>query len=250
MKKNPFLIPVLIVLAVAGTSCNTTYKSQQLAFYSYTINDSLQKDTALINFLAPYKTNVNSLMDAVIGYADVNMEKKMPECELGNFLTDAYLHMAKEKYKTNVDAAVMNYGGIRINQLAKGEVTRGKIFEIMPFDNLLILQKLKGTVVQEFLDIIAADGGWPVSGITMQIKNGKAVNVLIDGKPIEPEKIYSIANSDYVANGGNDANMLKDIPQLSNGYLMRDAIFDYIKYLKAIGKNINAKIENRVINVE
>ena len=174
----------------------------------------------------------------------------MPECELGNFLTDAYLHMAKEKYKTNVDAAVMNYGGIRINQLAKGEVTRGKIFEIMPFDNLLILQKLKGTVVQEFLDIIAADGGWPVSGITMQIKNGKAVNVLIDGKPIEPEKIYSIANSDYVANGGNDANMLKDIPQLSNGYLMRDAIFDYIKYLKAIGKNINAKIENRVINVE
>ena len=97
MKKNPFLIPVLIVRAVAGTSCNTTYKSQQLAFYSYTINDSLQKDTALINFLAPYKTNVNSLMDAVIGYADVNMEKKMPECELGNFLTDAYLHMAKEK---------------------------------------------------------------------------------------------------------------------------------------------------------
>ena len=84
----------------------------------------------------------------------------------------------------------------------------------------------------------------------MQIKNGKAVKVLIDGKPMDPGKIYTIANSDYVANGGNNADMLKDIPQLSNGYLMRDAIFDYIKYLKGIGKNINAKVENRVTNVE
>ena len=250
MRKNFRLLLVFFILAVAGASCNTTYKSQQLAYHSYTINDSLQKDTALINFLAPYKANVNTLMDGVIGYADVNMEKKMPECELGNFLADAYLHMAKEKYNTDVDAAVMNYGGIRINQLPKGDVTRGRIFEIMPFDNLLILQKLKGTVLQEFLDIIATDGGWPVAGITMQIKNGKAVKVLIDGKPMDPGKIYTIANSDYVANGGNNADMLKDIPQLSNGYLMRDAIFDYIKYLKGIGKNINAKVENRVTNVE
>lgn len=189
-------------------------------------------------------------MDGVIGYADVNMERKLPESELGNFLADAYLHMAKEKFNTDVDAAVMNNGGIRINQLPKGDVTRGRIFEIMPFDNLLVLQKLKGTVIQEFLDLTAADGGWPVAGITMQIKNGKAVNVIINGKPLNSEKVYTIANSDFVANGGGDADMLKDIPQLSNGYLMRDAIFDYIKYLKGIGKNINAKIENRVTNVE
>lgn len=57
--------------------------------------------------------------------------------------------------------------------MPKGDVTRGRIFEIMPFDNLLILQKLKGTVLQEFLDIIATDGGWPVAGITMQIKMGR-----------------------------------------------------------------------------
>ncbi|MEO5948538.1 MAG: 5'-nucleotidase [Chitinophagaceae bacterium] len=257
MKNNPFLLPVLFVLALAGSSCNSTYKSQQLAYESYTINDSLQKDSVLINFLAPYKANVNMLMSEVVGHVEINMEKKTPESELGNFMTDAYLHMAKEKYKTNVDAAIMNYGGIRLHQLPAGNITRGRVFELMPFDNLLILQKLKGTVLQALLDHTASLGGWPVAGISMQIKNlpagqvgKKAVNVLIGGKPIDLEKIYTVANSDYVANGGDNAFVLKNIPQLSNGYLMRDAIFDYIKYLNGIGKGINTKIENRVTNVE
>ncbi|MBK8312218.1 MAG: 5'-nucleotidase C-terminal domain-containing protein [Chitinophagaceae bacterium] len=250
MKKNFRLLLVFFTLAVAVTSCNTTYKSQQLAYHSYTINDSLKKDTALISFLAPYKANVNMLMSEVVGHVEIDMEKKIPESELGNFLTDAYLHMAKEKYKTHVDAAIMNYGGIRLHQLLAGYITRGSVFEIMPFDNLLILQKIKGTVLQQFLDHTASLGGWPVAGISMQIKNKKAVHVLIGGNPLDPEKIYTIANSDYVANGGDNSFMLKDIPQLSNGYLMRDAIFDYIKYLKGIGKNIDTKIENRVTNVE
>lgn len=250
MKTNSFFLSFLFSFAIAGSSCKTTYQHQQLTYHSYSISDSLQKDSALINFLAPYKANVNMLMSEVLGYVEKNMERKSPESELGNFATDAYLQMAKEKYKTHVDAAIMNYGGIRLHQLPAGNITRGKVFELMPFDNLLILQKLKGTVLQEFLDHTASLGGWPVAGISMQIKNKKAVNVLVEGKPIDPEQIYTIANSDYVANGGDNSFMLKNIPQLSNGYLMREAIFDYIKYLKGIGKNINTKVENRVTNVE
>ena len=82
----------------------------------------------------------------------------------------------------------------------------------------------------------------------MQIKDKKAVNVLVDGKAIDPAAVYTMVNSDFVANGGDDAAMLRGIPQITNGYLMRDAIFDYIKKLKSQGKNIEAKIENRVSN--
>jgi 2',3'-cyclic-nucleotide 2'-phosphodiesterase (5'-nucleotidase family) len=172
-------------------------------------------------------------------------------------MADAFLYTAKEIFNIHVDAAFMNHGGIRLNQLPKGDVTTGKIFELMPFDNLLVIQKMKGSVLQEFLDLCASQGGWPVAGITMQIKNNpagqtgkKAINVLIGGKPIDPEKTYSIINSDYVANGGSDAEMLKAISQISNGYLMRDALFDYIKWLKSQGKNINANIEKRVTYAE
>ena len=74
--------------------------------------------------------------------------------------------------------------------------------------------------------------------------------MVINGQPIDMNKTYHIVNSDYVANGGDNAVMLKDIPQQNKGYLMRDAVFDYIKALKAAGKNITAIKENRITNVE
>jgi 2',3'-cyclic-nucleotide 2'-phosphodiesterase (5'-nucleotidase family) len=120
----------------------------------------------------------------------------------------------------------------------------------MPFDNLLILQKLHGDTLQQLLDLIASQGGWPVAGMTMQIKDKKAVNVMIGGKPLDPRAIYTTVNSDFVANGGSDAAMLRPIPQISNGYLMRTAIFDYITLLKTEGKNISANEENRVTNAQ
>ena len=248
-KSSPFAFIVLL-FCFAGFSCNTTYQSQSLQHKSYRINDTQQKDSAVLAFLNPYSTNVNKTMNDVVGIADKSLDKKQPECTLGNFMVDAFLAMATEKYTTKVDVGFLNFGGMRLTQLPAGNVTNGKIFELMPFDNLLILQKLKGDVLQQFLDLTAAKGGWPVAGITMQIKEKKAVNVMIDGKPLDPNVIYTTVNSDFVANGGDNADMLRTVPQITNGYLMRDALFDYIKKLKSQGKNISANIENRVTNAQ
>lgn len=248
-KTHPFTL-LLLILAVAGLSCNTTYQSQSLEYKSYRINDAQAKDSAVLSFLQPYSVNVNKTMNDVIGVAAVSMDKKQPECTLGNFMVDAFLQMATEKYATKVDAAFVNFGGIRLTQLPAGNITNGKIFELMPFDNLLILQRIKGDVFQQVLDLMAAKGGWPVAGITMQIKDKKAINVLVGGKPLDMNATYTIANSDFIANGGDNADMLRTVPQITNGYLMRDAIIDYIGKLKSQGKNISATIENRVTNAQ
>jgi 2',3'-cyclic-nucleotide 2'-phosphodiesterase (5'-nucleotidase family) len=200
--------------------------------------------------LAPYREEVSRRMNDTIGYASMTLDHKRPEGPLGNFFADALLVMAREKYQTRVDAAVINHGGLRLNQLPAGAVTRGKIFEVMPFDNLLILQNLKGDILQQFLDLVAANGGWPVSGITMKIKDKKAINVQVNGKPLDPEATYVLANSNFLANGGDNADMLRNIPQIQNGYLMRDAFIDYIIQLRSEGKAISASIENRVINAD
>jgi 2',3'-cyclic-nucleotide 2'-phosphodiesterase (5'-nucleotidase family) len=158
--------------------------------------------------------------------------------------------MAEKYYQTTVDAAFINYGGIRLNVIKAGAITRGKIFELMPFDNIIILQKIKGSVLQQFLDHIVGRGGWPVAGTTMQIKDKKAVNVLIAGKPIDPNMTYTIANSDYVANGGDNSDMLRTIPQINNGFLLRDALIEYVKALTQKGESITATIQNRVTNAQ
>ena len=250
MNTRLFSSAALLLLIITETSCNTTYQSQSLQYKDYRISNSQQQDSTILAFLKPYSDSVNSNMNTVVGIAEVSLEKKQPEGNLGNFMVDAFLTMAREKYNTEVDVALVNFGGIRLTQLPAGDVTRGKIFELMPFDNLLILQKIKGSVLQQLLDLTADRGGGPMAGLTMQIKDKKAVNVMVGSAPLDPNRVYTIANSDFIANGGDNADMLRSVPQITNGYLMRDAIFEYISKLKSQGKNITATIENRVSNAQ
>ena len=244
--KKYFSFLLLVVLA----SCNTLYQPTQLAYNNYEIAAQQPKDTTLVRLLAPYRDSLNMSMNEVVGLAEESLDKAQPSGTLGHFMADVMLFAGKQKFDMPIDAAFVNFGGLRITQLPKGPVTRSTIFELMPFENLVIVQTLKGNVLQQFLDHIARAGGWPVAGITFDIKDKKAVNVLINGKPIDMNKNYNIVNSDYVANGGDNASMLKDIPQINKGYLMRNAVFDYIKALKAEGKNITAIKENRINHVQ
>ena len=243
MKKNwfPSFISFLFLLLFA--SCKTTFTPVAASYKDYSITAQQIKDTLLQNEMQPYRDSVLKNMSEVVGIAANKLERKRPEGSLGNFVVDAIYNKAKEKFNFPIDIAILNDDGLRIDQIAAGNITKWDIYNVMPFENLMVAQKIKGDVLQQFLDLIAADKGWPVAGMTMQIKEGKAVNVLIGGKPLDPNKIYSVVNSDYIANGGKNAAMLKSIPQVTSGYLLRDAIFDYIKDK---GKVITSKEENRV----
>lgn len=245
-----FIYLITVLFSVSFFSCRTSYQGQSMQYKKYQISTAIPVDSSMIRFLKPFSDSVNNSMNMVLGVAGETLEKELPECSLGNFMVDAFLTMAREKYNEPVDVAVVNYGGIRLTQLPAGPVTRGKIFELMPFDNILILQKLKGTVLQQLADLSASRGGWPVAGMSLKIKSGKAVDVQIAGKPLDPEKIYTVANSDFMANGGDNADMLRSIPQISNGYLMRDALIDYVQKLTAKGQKIKAITENRVTNAQ
>lgn len=189
-------------------------------------------------------------MNDVIAVAETDLEKKQPEGTLGNILADAMLSIAKQKYKTAVDASFINYGGIRLPVIPAGNITRGKIFELAPFDNIIVLLRLNGKVLTEFLNHLSLRNGWPVSGASWQIKDKKATAVIINGKPIDESTIYTIATLDYVANGGDDCVMLKNIPQINGGFLFRDAVIEYFNVFTGQGKKLTAKIENRITNVQ
>ena len=246
---NRYLLAVLTAI-VLTISCTPSYQAQSVQYKDYRISSDFSKDSTLLTLLKPYSDSLAKSMYEVVAVSETELEKKQPEGTLGNFLADAMLAMAEKSYATQVDAAFINYGGIRLPALPSGNITRGKIFELSPFDNLLVIQKVNGKVLQQFLDHVATKGGWPCSGISMQIKDKKAINVKIGGAPLKESSVYTIANNDYVANGGDDCVMLKSIPQVNNGYIFRDAIFDYLVKLKSQGKKISAKTENRVSNAE
>lgn len=238
----------MLLFAVFSGSCQHHYSSKSLSYKDYQINKGITPDEKLNSLIKPYADNVHKSMNDVIAVAGTTLDKKLPESTLGNLMADIMLIKAKEKYQIPIDIGVMNYGGIRLPTIAAGDITRGKIFELSPFDNLVVVQVLNGKLLQEFLDHIASKGGWPVSGLSFTISNRKATNVKINGIGIDQNKNYTVALLDYVANGGDDANMLRGVPQKNMGYIYRDAILEYMADMTKNGKLITSQLENRVTN--
>ncbi|MEO7530606.1 MAG: 5'-nucleotidase [Sediminibacterium sp.] len=248
MLRNIFSFLVTVIFA-SSCSSSTKNTSTSLLYKDYRIEKEAKKDGDLEKMLQPYAASLSVTMDKVIGFSNNGLMSKQPESGLGNFMADCMRSMAEKKFGKKVDAGFMNQFGIR-SYIPKGNITIGKIFELMPFDNLVVLQEIKGTVLQQFLDKIASDGGWPVSaGVTMGIKDKKAVNVIINGKRLNENDTYLIANSDYVANGGDNCEMLRKIPIQSKGYLYRDALIEYVTNFTQQGNPVDYTIEKRVVNV-
>lgn len=244
------LVAVLFALLLFVSGCTVYHSTGNITYTSYRVGAKPTSDSLVQRMLQPYSDSVNRNMNAFIAELTTDLDKAQPEGTLGNIMADAMFTMAEQTFGKRPDAAFMNYGGIRLNNIKAGTITRGKMYELFPFDNLLVLLTLKGDVFKQFLDHIASRGGWPVAGMTMQIKDRKAVNVMVGGIPLQSDKNYTIAIGDYTANGGDDAAMLKDIPQENKGYLMRDALIEYFASFSKQGKKISVVKENRVSNVQ
>jgi 2',3'-cyclic-nucleotide 2'-phosphodiesterase (5'-nucleotidase family) len=230
--------------------CKTSWQPNAVTYKDYRVTNGNKTDSAMVQLLQPYADSVNKSMNSIVAVAASELEKKQPDGALGNMMADALFTTATQLYKTPVDAAFVNNGGIRLNSIAAGNITRGKIFELAPFDNVIVLLKLSGKTLQEFLNHISERGGWPAAGITWQIKNKQAILVMINGLPIEETATYTIAVTDFVANGGDDCNMLRPIPQINNGYLFRDAVLAYLTNINKQGKKVEATTIPRVMYAE
>lgn len=201
----------------------------------------------MLAMIAPYREEMAEEMNEVIGHNAQMLTKEKPEGSLNNWLVDVMKAEAESYSGTSVDFAASNYGGIRVNSLGEGPVTVGRIYEVMPFDNLLVILEAKGEVLKTFFDDMADEGGWPVSKeVNLTIADGTATEILINGRPLFPEQVYHFVVSDFVANGGDNRTYLKDLPRQTLNYLVRDALINNVRDLAQQGNSIVAVKDGRV----
>lgn len=239
------IIPLFFVFL----GCHAPKPVTKIAFKDYQVAKGGRLDSTYLNMLRPYGDSVSKTMDQVLAKSPKELLKEVPNSSLGNFLADAYLEIAKVKFDQKAEIAFMNHGGVRINRIGAGDITRRIVYEVMPFDNLLVVVQVKGDVLQSYLDKLAAEGGGGgVSGLTMSIKDKKAVNILIGGKPLDPAKVYHMVNSDYAIDGGGGFTALKKLPQQRTQYFLRDAIIDYCQMQQSKGQSIPTEQAIRITN--
>lgn len=249
MKRN---LTAYLLIAVLFLSCHAPYTGtvSHAAFYEPGTSDVMNADSEMIRQITPYQEKLNKTMKQVLVHSETSMEKGKPESKLGNFVADACMEIASKKYNTEsstgIDFCILNNGGLR-SSLPAGDVTMNNVFELMPFENELVVLTLNGNSVSKILKYIAVAGGVPVSNLRMKIDSTSFSDVLIGGKLFDVNRTYKVVTSDYLLNGGDAMSMLSE--KIAVDYLnlkVRDAIIEYMTDRKNKNDSINAVTDGRI----
>jgi len=228
----------------------TKTEMKQYAFRD-TVNSSI--DSVVEKQIQPYREGMAGKMNEVIATSEIALTKGQPESLLGNLFSDACFDMANEIYYTSTyskaDFAFFNNGGLRA-ELPKGQITRGNIFELMPFENELVVISLTGSQTKKLIDYMASKDGVPVSHLQFGIKEKQPVDVLVNGTPFDSTKNYKAITSDYLANGGDQYFFLTESKKEYVNLKIRDAMIGYFQGQSKKGNTITAKLDRRVSYVK
>ncbi|QHJ09251.1 5'-nucleotidase C-terminal domain-containing protein [Hymenobacter busanensis] len=233
-----------LVVALASACQRGAYQPKLDTTAAQTVTAAQPADPKAEAVIVPYRQRVQEQMGTVIGTAPVAIRKNPGESPLANFTADILRARATAALGTPIDLAVMTNGGLRA-ELPAGNLTVGSVFELMPFENELVVLDAPGPVVQQMFEY-AAPIKMALSGATYTSAGGKPTDILINGKPFDPSRTYTIAISDYLAGGGDHLDFFKPLVPRKTGVLVRSAINDHIRQLTKEGKPVEAKAEGRV----
>jgi len=244
---------VLCALICLITACKQDMHLNKIEGKRLEINDSISSNTAIDDFIKPYRTHVNNNLDSVLAYAANSYSKTdgTLNTALGNFMADVVFEQSNPIFKSktgkDIDMVLLNHGGIR-SIISKGNITSRTAYQLMPFENNVVVVALKGLVIKDLISYLQQRRrAHPISKLNITLDaNYELVEAKINDKVIVDDQTYYVATSDYLYNGGDNMEFLKRGEALYElNYKIRNTLIDYFK--KA--DTIRPVIDNRFIKI-
>jgi 2',3'-cyclic-nucleotide 2'-phosphodiesterase (5'-nucleotidase family) len=218
----------------------------------------VEPDARVAEIVGKYDVEVKQLRESRIGSTQIALTKGGSDDLLANLTADALRSGAGGGLSAMF--AFQNQGGLRISEIPKGPITFGQIFDLTPFDNQQVVVTLKAHEVRNALEAVlrGGKGALKVSGLryTVDVSHvqkgkpdtlppGAIVTDLVqdDGKLLChtesctatecratcAEGDYTVAVTDFLANGGDGLGLLRSAPQQTGTALARDVVIAYVK---------------------
>ena len=253
---NHYFIVSLIAIGLLSACAAHINKPEltKVTAKNIVITDTIPSLNQVDKFITPYRKHVEEEMSKVLSQNanDLVKDRKQPPLNtaISNLFGDATYEIVSPIYKkrtgNDIDFVLMNWGGIRAD-LAKGPVTMGDAYALMPFENEVVIVTMKGEKVQELVDyLIKHRLPHPLSKqVALQItQDGKIVQFTINGKPFDPNATYRVATSDYLFNGGDAMYFFGNpIQKEDTGYKIRNVLIDYFKQADVIDAKEDHRFE-------
>lgn len=245
-----FVIIITILLLACGEKAQNPSEVQaaQLA-----VTKNLAGKDSLEKFITPYRNRINNVLDSTLAYVtnDLVKDDGARNTSAGNFLADVVLEQANPIFRTrtkkDIDFVVLNHGGIRAI-VSKGNVNARTAYQIMPFENSIVVVEMEGASVKDLLSFLAKSGrAHPVANTKLAVDNQNTyLKTEINGRPFDENRTYFVATNDYLVQGGDDMGFFKNRTSVTNlDYLVRNAIIDYFKKVDTITTTVDDRFIER-----
>ncbi len=191
------------------------------------IDGQVAEDAAVVARVKELAGPLDEIRNEVVAEAGAPLEGdrsvcRVEECAMGNIIADAMLERVKDQ---GIQIAIMNSGGIRAS-IDAGEVTKGEVLTVLPFQNTLSTFQISGQTLIDALEngvsqVEEVSGRFPqVAGMSFSWNpsvaagEGRIQEVMVDMgdglTPIDPAKTYGVVSNNFVRGGGDGYKMFRD----------------------------------------
>jgi len=176
---------------------------------------NLSEDASIKAIIDADNEKIGPIKNKVIGKNKQNLPHDSSELSpLGQWFTDSI------RKATNTDVVFINGGALRTN-IPEGDITVGKLWEVLPFDSTLCTMSMTGMQINQVLQYGVKNqqyGMVQFSGLRIQYNGSLEPDkrilkvTLADGTPLQADKTYRVATNDFMAEGGDGFTMFKQCP--------------------------------------
>ena len=198
------------------------------------------KDAAQTQLIAVYEKLAAPLAKRVVGKIAAPLTRDASpagETSVGQVIADAQLAATRAAADGGAQLALMNPGGVRasLTAAADGSVRYEDLFSVQPFYNNLVTMTLTGAQIVQLLEqqwlgqpqprILQVSHGFGYSWDNAKPVGQRVVpgSVMLDGRPIEAAASYRVTVNSFLADGGDNFQILKQGRDRRTGAMDVDA---------------------------
>ena len=198
-------------------------------------------DPTVAAIVARYREAAAPLANRAIGKLDGAVAKGevYEESTAAELISDGQYFVARGPDKGRADFALMNNGGARtdLNPEADGTIRYGQIFALQPFANNLVTNSYTGAEVKAVLEqqfasgadnkaranLLAPSANFAFSFDRSRVAGQRIVAISLNGKPLDPAKLYRVTINNFLSSGGDNFTALSVGREPVDGGLDLDA---------------------------
>lgn len=229
------------------------------------LDSSITEDETVVARLGELSEPLDAFRNEVVAVAAEDIEGdrsfcRYQECEMGNLIADAILERTRDQ---GIQIAIQNGGGIRAS-IDTGDITKGEVISVLPFQNVMSTFYIPGSAVKDALENATAqyddpdkDGRFAqVAGlkftITKSAPMGERISDVMveeDGAfvPLDMDKMYGVVANDFLRRGGDGYSMFVDA---ENAYDFGPDLADVFRDYLAANAPVTPYIDGRITIVD